>query len=138
MSCSSREKVGTKSIQADALNGCPIIINEGQAIVFKMPNEPKLIISAAVLNGELAVWEVDPHGRNFEIVWKDSERWKTSTEFGEGEKRVTITDENGDGKADFMRIGTPAEIRNGTPSDMVGFTAKEQEWEKMDKRGLSK
>jgi hypothetical protein len=132
MSCSSPKKLGPESRQAAALNGCPIIINEGQSILFKMANAPNLVIGAAVVNGELAVWEIDPNGRNFEVVWKDSETWKTSTEFSDGDKRVTIIDKNGDGKADFMRIGTPADKRNGTVSDMVGFTAKEQEWEKMD------
>lgn len=132
ISCSSPKKLASEPLQTDAVNGCPIIINEGQSILFRMANDPKLIIGAAVINGEIAVWEIDPNGRNFEVVWKDSETWKTSTEFNDKDKRITIIDRNGDGKADFMRIGTPSDKRNGRESDMVGFAAKEQEWEKIN------
>jgi hypothetical protein len=134
VACSKSKPRHPKHLPDNVLNDSPILIGEGQIIRFKMKNDLNLLVCAMVIDGELTVCDFDGNsgGKKFEVRWKDTENWRCSTEFPEGDKIVTIVDLNGDGTADFMTKGTPADKRKGLPIDMVGFNAKPQEWKMID------
>ena len=89
----------------------PIVLKEGQAVILMKDGDRDLMVAASVVDGRLSVAEVDPHGRNFGVTWKDSETWETSTIISEGDNSTTILDKNGDGYADFRAERTPSGLR---------------------------
>jgi hypothetical protein len=119
-SCNSKSIVRPASLPDNVLSDKPIVLKEGQAIVFMKAGDQNLMIAASVLDGQLCVAEVDPKGHNFGITWRDSETWQTSTEISDGQNHKIVMDRDMDGYADFKAEFSPTETHR--------FELKGQEW----------
>jgi hypothetical protein len=104
----------------------PIVLKEGQAVVFMKAGDRDLMVAAAVVDGKLSIGEVDPKGRNFSVTWTDSETWETATEFSDKDRHQWVWDKNMDGMADHK-----VEV---TTSERHHYEAKSQEWRELEIR----
>ena len=88
-----RSKALPDNVKADQ----PIVIREGQAVLLVPDGDESLVIVATVLDGKLNVAELDQEGRNFGVIWNDSDSWMTSVLDSDGDSLTLIVDEDGDG-----------------------------------------
>jgi len=122
-SCNKSSPVRPTSLPDNIINDKPIVMKNGQAIVFMRDGDPHLVVAASVVDGRISVSEIDPKGRSFSITWKDSETWETATIVSDGPSHTYIMDKNMDGIADFKVEQTASGTRR--------FKSKVQEWEEL-------
>ena len=109
--CSKKPPSRSAALPDNVVNDKPIVLKEGQAVIFMMEGDRDLMIGASVSDGKLSVAEIDRKSRNFGVTWEDSERWNTATMVADGPNQVTVLDRNGDGYADFKAEVAPTGIR---------------------------
>jgi hypothetical protein len=51
----------------------PVVIKEGQAVIFVPESNESLMIGASLVDGKLSISEIDPKGRSFSVTWNDPE-----------------------------------------------------------------
>jgi hypothetical protein len=78
----------------------PIVIKEGQAIVFRPESNKSLLICAGVVDGKLSVMEINQKGKSFSVTWSDSDSWETTIKNSTNGKTTVIIDKDGDGLPD--------------------------------------
>jgi hypothetical protein len=110
-SCDRKAPARSAAVPDNVASDKPIVLKEGQAVILMKDGDRDLMVAASVVDGKLSIAEVDPHGRNFGVTWKDSETWETSTMDSKGENNTTVLDKNGDGYADFRAELTPSGLR---------------------------
>lgn len=79
----------------------PIIIKEGQAIVFRPESNQSLLICAGVVDGKLSVMELNQKGKSLSVTWSDSDSWETTIKNSTNGKTTVVIDRDGDGLPDL-------------------------------------
>ncbi len=106
--CSKKTAPRSASLPDNVVSDKPIMLKEGQSVMLMKEGDRDLMIGASVVNGKLAIAEINPKGRNFGVTWKDSETWETSTIISDDSTTRYVLDKNGDGYADFKAETTPS------------------------------
>jgi len=111
--CACSKKSGPRSavLPDNVVSDKPIVLKEGQSVMLMKKGDRDLMIGVGVVDGKLAVNEIDPKGRNFGVTWMDSESWATSTIVSDGTNSTYVLDRNGDGYADYRAETSPAGTR---------------------------
>jgi hypothetical protein len=78
----------------------PIVIKEGQAIVFRPESNKSLLICAGVVDGRLSVMELNQKGKSLSVTWSDSDSWETTIKNSTNGETTVIIDKDGDGLPD--------------------------------------
>jgi len=92
----SRSSVLPDNVKEDR----PIIIKEGQAIVFRPESNQSLLICAGVVDGKLSVMELNQKGKSLSVTWSDSDTWETTIKNSTNGKTTVVIDKDGDGLPD--------------------------------------
>jgi hypothetical protein len=119
-SCGEKTTIRPASLPDNVTSDKPIVLKEGQAVVFMKEGDRNLMVAATVTDGKLSIGEVDQKGRSFSVAWKDSETWETSTQVNDGEDVRTVMDKDMDGHADFKAEAGPSGVRR--------FRKEGEEW----------
>lgn len=85
----------------------PIVMKEGQALVFMKEGNPDLTISVGLVDGRLHIMELDQATPHFEVIWKDTKKWETTTTTKDGETTTLLRDRNMDGIPDLKAVISP-------------------------------
>jgi hypothetical protein len=109
--CSKKPLPRSAALPDNVVSDKPIVLKEGQSVLLMKEGDRDLMIGASVVDGKLAVTEIDPKERNFGVTWKDSESWATSTIVSDGTNSTYVLDRNGDGYADYRAETSPAGTR---------------------------
>ena len=124
-SCEDKVLPSSAHLPDNVKEDSPTILKEGEAIVLIPEGDKALMIGATVINGKLAISEIDPEGRSLDITWHDKDSWRAATTIKAEDEIVYLIDNDGDGMPDLKAV-----MKDG---ELVRYKLKSVQWEKISK-----